>query len=137
MRKTVITIFLFAAAMIFSACQTQTSSSGPAAPLSTPELQQTIGAGNKPTFVFFLNPQGGPCQAQNGILQKLVKERNGSFNVAYVSALKKENEKAFYDYGIRNLPSMVLVDKGGRISRIFPPGIQSYETLIAALDGLK
>ena len=108
-----------------------------AAPLSTPELRQAIGAGKKTTVVFFLNPYGGPCKAQNEILQRLLKDRKHNFAVAYVSALEQQNRQAFYDYGIRGLPSLVLVDRNGRISRVFPPGIQSYETLAAALDGAR
>jgi thioredoxin 1 len=107
-----------------------------AAPLSTPELKQAIGAG-KNTIVFFLNPEGGPCKAQNEILEKLLKDRKGNFTIAYVSAMKQADQKAFYDYGIRNLPSLVLVDKKGKINRLFPPGIQSYETLSQALDSIK
>lgn len=107
------------------------------APLSTMTLQQTIASGSRPTVVFFLNPQGGPCQTQNGILEQLHKDRNGSFNVAYVSTLKPEDQQAFYDYGVRNLPSLVLVDKSGSISQVFPPGIQSYEALSASLDLLR
>jgi thioredoxin-like negative regulator of GroEL len=108
-----------------------------AAPLSTPELRQTISAGKKATVVFFLNPYGNPCKAQNEILQKLQKDRKSSFNIAYVSAMKQEDRKAFYDYGIRSLPSMVLVDSKGKVSRVFPPGIQSYEALAAAIDGVR
>ena len=107
------------------------------APLSTPELKQTIGAGKKTTVVFFLNPNGGPCKAQNEILQKLQKDRKSNFNIAYVSAMEQQNQQAFYDYGVRSLPSLVLVDKNGAVSRVFPPGIQSYEALAAALDGAK
>ncbi len=108
----------------------------PAAPLSTPELKQAIGAGKK-TVVFFLNPQGGPCKAQNEIVQKLQKDRKGNFSVAYVSTMNPEDQKAFYDYGVRNLPQLVLVDGKGTIAHFFPPGIQSYETLAVALDGTK
>jgi len=121
-------------AVLLAACQS--GSSAPAAPLSTPELKQMIGSGKK-TVVFFLNPNGGPCQAQSGILQKLYQDRGGNFNVALVSALQPENQQAFYDYGVRSLPTLVLVDSTGKISRAFPPGIQSYETLVAALDGAK
>jgi thioredoxin 1 len=109
----------------------------PAAPLSTAELKQTISAGKKNTVVFFLNPMGGPCKAQNEILQKLHKDRRGNFNIAYVSTMKPEDQRAFYDYGVRSLPTVVIIDKSGTISRYFPPGIQSYESLAAALDGTK
>jgi thioredoxin 1 len=107
------------------------------APLSTPELKQMISAGKKSTIVFFLNPQGGPCKAQNEILQKLQKDRKNNFNIAYVSALDQANRKAFYDYGVRSLPTLVVVDGSGKIAKYFPPGIQTYEVLTATLDGVK
>ena len=108
-----------------------------AAPLSTPELKQIIGSGKKSTIVFFQNPMGGPCRAQKEILMKLQQDRKNNFNIANVSTMKPEDQKAFYDYGIRNLPMLVLVDKKGNISRVFPPGIQSSEALAASLDGLR
>jgi len=106
----------------------------PAAPLSTPEIKQSISSGKK-TIIFFLNPNGGPCRSQNEILTRLQKERKNNFNIAYVSALQQETQQAFYDYGVRGLPTVVLVDSKGKINRVFPPGIQSYEALAAALDG--
>lgn len=124
------------AVLLLAAVQTPTAYGTTAAPLSTPELKQAFSAG-KNTVVFFLNPQGGPCKAQNEIIEKLLKDRKGNFTVAYVSAMKQADQKAFYDYGVRNLPSLVLVDKKGMISRVFPPGIQTYETLSQALDSLK
>jgi thioredoxin-related protein len=51
--------------------------------------------------------------------------------------MDQNDQKAFYDYGVRSLPSLVLVDKNGKIGRVFPPGIQSADTLASALDGLK
>ncbi len=108
----------------------------PSAPLSTPVLQQNIGKG-KPTLVFFQNPFGGPCKAQKRELDKLTEKRKGNFTIAPVNAMDQNDQKAFYDYGVRSLPSLVLVDKTGKISKVFPPGIQSVETLSTALDGLK
>ena len=51
--------------------------------------------------------------------------------------MKQEDQKGFYEYGVRSLPTLVLVDKSGKVRKFFPPGIQSYETLVAALDGIK
>lgn len=107
------------------------------APLSTADLKKTIGSGGKNTIVFFQNPQGGPCRAQNDVLQKLLKDRKNSFNMAPVSTMRQEDQRAFYEYGVRNLPQLVLVDKKGKIRQFFPPGIQSYEALAAALDAAK
>ncbi|HIJ88133.1 MAG TPA: thioredoxin family protein [Desulfuromonadales bacterium] len=112
------------------------ASAAPKAPLSTPILSQSIGKG-KPTLVFFQNPNGGPCKAQQQVLDKLTEKRKGTFTLAPVNAMDQNDQKAFYDYGVRSLPSLVLVDKAGTISKVFPPGIQSIETISAALDGLK
>ena len=118
------------------ATATTALAASPAAPLSTAELKQTVGKG-KPTIVFFQNPNGGPCQMQKQVLESLMKERKANFSIAAVSTLRQEDQKAFYDYGVRSLPSLVLVDKAGKIARVFPPGIQNKEALAAALDGLK
>ncbi len=107
-----------------------------AAPQSNNDLKQAFSSGKK-TVVFFLNPQGGPCKAQNEILQKLHNDRGKKFNVVYVDANKPVNQKAFYDYGVRGLPSVVIVDSAGNIGKVFSPGIQSYETLAQTLDSLK
>ena len=125
---TLLTVTLFAAATLASAA--------PKAPLSTPALSQSIGKG-KPVLVFFQNPNGGPCKAQQQLLDKLTEKRKGTFTIAPVNAMEQNDQKAFYDYGVRSLPSLVLVDKAGAISKVFPPGIQSMETITAALDGLK
>ena len=108
-----------------------------AAPLSTPALKQTVGANGKATLVFFQNPNGGPCRMQKQIIDGLLQERKNGFNIAAISTMRQEDQKAFYDYGVRSLPSLVLVDRSGRIARVFPPGIQSREAVAAALDGLK
>jgi thioredoxin-like negative regulator of GroEL len=107
------------------------------APLSTKELKETIGAGGKATIVFFQNPNGMPCRAQKEIIERLARERKVGFNVANVSTMRAEDQKGFYEYGVRSLPTLALVDSKGRLVRVFPPGIQSRETLSAALDGLK
>jgi thioredoxin 1 len=121
---------------VLMAAVNQAQAGSPTAPLSTPEIKQSISSGKK-TIIFFLNPNGGPCRAQNEVLTALLKDRKNNFNIAYVSALQQENQRAFYDYGVRGLPSLVLVDGSGKINRVFPPGIQSYEALAAALDGVK
>ena len=131
-----IRIFVVLAVVLFAAAG-QVMAGETAAPLSTPELKQVIGSGKKNTVVFFINPMGGPCRAQKQVLEQLLKDSGGKFNIAYVSTMKAEDQRAFYDYGVRNLPTVVLVDKRGKVARFFPPGIQSYETLAAALDGAK
>ena len=129
-----------AAALLFSTIVVISSGSGaqasPRAPLSTKEIKQSVSSGKK-TIIFFLNPYGNPCRKQNEILTALQNDRKNKFNIAYVSATEQESRQAFYDYGVRGLPTVVLVDSEGTISKVFPPGIQSYETLASALDGAK
>jgi thioredoxin-like negative regulator of GroEL len=133
MKRVVSTVL---AALLFSTAALSLAGGAPA-PLSTPELKQNIGTNGKATLVFFQNPFGRPCKMQKEVLDKLQSDRKGSFNLVSVNAMDQNDQKAFYDYGVRSLPSLVLVDKNGKIGRVFPPGIQSVETLASALDGLK
>ena len=133
MQKRVASLIMSIALLSFAGLA---GAANPDAPKSTPGLKQAIGGGKK-TIVFFLNPQGGPCRAQNEIVQKLQKDRKANFNVAYVSTMDPGDQKAFYEYGVRNLPQLVLVDAKGKIAQFFPPGIQSYEALSVALDRTK
>ncbi|MDH4161180.1 MAG: thioredoxin family protein [Nitrospirota bacterium] len=132
MKKQIVMLFLAAGLMI-----AQSALAAETAPLSTPELKQAIGAGKKNTVVFFINPNGGPCKAQKEILVQLQKDRKGNFNIAYVDAMNQANQKAFYDYGVRSLPTVVVVDGKGKIAKYFPPGIQSYDVLAKTLDSIK
>jgi thiol-disulfide isomerase/thioredoxin len=133
MKKSFVTVLSAALLMVAGS----TFAGGASAPVSTPELKQVIGAKGKATLVFFQNPNGGPCKIQKEILDKLQSDRKGNFNIVAISTMKPEDQKAFYDYGIRSLPSLVLVDKSSRIARVFPPGIQSNDTLTVVLDSLK
>jgi len=101
---------------------------GTPAPRSTPALRQAIESGRK-TVVFFMNPQGGPCMSQDQILRKLHADMGGKFNIAYVKTTVPEDKQAFYDYGVRSLPSLVLLNEKGEMAHYFPPGIQPYEVL--------
>ncbi|MHB8123006.1 MAG: thioredoxin family protein [Desulfuromonadaceae bacterium] len=119
------------------AAATLSLAAGPAAPLSTPTLKKTIASNGKPTVIFFENPNGAPCRMQKALLDLLVEKRKNNFNLASVSTLVKNDQRGFYDYGVRSLPTLVLVDKAGKIGKVFPPGIQSIESIELALDGLK
>lgn len=127
---------LLIVSILFMASVTQAQAANPAAPLSTPEIKKSVSSGKK-TIIFFLNPNGGPCKAQNEILDSLRKNTKNNFTIVYVSALRQEMQQAFYDYGVRGLPTVVLVDSRGKINRVFPPGIQSYDALSAALNGIQ
>ncbi|HEY6000717.1 MAG TPA: thioredoxin family protein [bacterium] len=107
------------------------------APQSTAELKTAIGSKKTPVIVFFMNPYGMPCNAQNAILLDLQEARKKDFQIAYVRTDRPADQQAFYDYGVRSLPALVLVSRGGLIKRVFPPGIQKADILGAALDGVR
>jgi thiol-disulfide isomerase/thioredoxin len=122
---------------VLLAAATLSLAAGPAAPLSTPTLKKTIASNGKPTLIFFENPNGTPCRMQKAMLELLVEKRKNNFNIASVSTLERNDQRGFYDYGVRSLPTLVLVDKAGKIGKVFPPGIQSIESIALALNGLK
>jgi thioredoxin-related protein len=48
--------------------------------------------------------------------------------------LEEASRPTLYQYGIRSLPALILVDgSGGELHR-FTPGIQPAEAILAALD---
>ncbi|MDX9715530.1 MAG: thioredoxin family protein [Dissulfurispiraceae bacterium] len=134
MRLISILVIFALAAFSFAACSS--SSSNAAAPLSTAEIQQAVQSGKK-SVIFFINPSGYPCRMQDEILQKLHSDRKGSFNLVPVVTMNYDHQQAFYDYGIRSLPAMVLLDSKGGIAKHFPPGIQPYEIVAQELDNTK
>ena len=134
MKRRVLTALIVFAYLLVSGLLTAYGNTS--APRSNHDLTQAFGSGKK-TVVFFLNPMGNPCRAQNEILQKLQSDRGRKFNIVYVDATKPSDQKVFYDYGVRGLPSVVIVDSAGNIGKVFAPGIQSYETLSQVLDSLK
>lgn len=88
------------------------------------------------TLVFFLNPNGRPCQIQNEILEQSRGEWSKHVNIRYVSTEVPADRGVFYQFGIRALPSLVFVDPNGKEIQRFAPGIQSAENVIAAAKKL-
>jgi thioredoxin-related protein len=42
----------------------------------------------------------------------------------------------FYTYGIRGLPSLILLDKNGKELKRFSPGIQDGKAILSALKNI-
>lgn len=85
-------------------------------------------------LLFFMNPDGYPCQVQlsmlNGVADSLAKVAQ----VVYVKTTEPADIAKFEAYGIRGLPSLVIADASGRELTRFAPGIQSAESVLAALS---
>ena len=81
--------------------------------------------GALPRLVFFLNPNGRPCQIQDQVLREMAGQLSGRVEVVYVRTTEASDIAAFQAYGIRALPTLLLADAAGREIRRAPPGIQS------------
>ncbi|MBN2654993.1 MAG: thioredoxin family protein [Nitrospirae bacterium] len=126
-------LLMITAAIIFSLAACSGSTNTATAPLSTTEIQQAVKSGKK-TVIFFINPSGYPCRIQDEILQKLHTDKKEIFNIVPVVTMNHDHQKAFYDYGIRSIPAIVLLDSKGGIAKHFPPGIQPYDIIAQELD---
>jgi|GEM_PF-948214 len=128
----VLLTLIISAAILSTGC----AKDAPAAPKSNAAIKSALESGKK-TFLFFLNPKGGPCQLQDVEMKKLVQTLGDKVNVVYVSALDPNEQKVFYDYGIRSLPSLVLVDSKGGVAKYFSPGIHKYDELLKSYNSTK
>ena len=86
------------------------------------------------TLLFFLNPNGRPCQQQIRILDQNKAEIRKYASIQYIDATDRNNQEMFYRFGIRALPSMVVIDNNANILHRFAPGIQASEQLLKVLS---
>lgn len=78
-----------------------------------------------PRLVFFMNPNGMPCQMQDRILQEMAPELKGKVEVVYYKTTVGTDIAKFQQYGIRSLPALIVTDASGKEIRRATPGIQS------------
>lgn len=84
-------------------------------------------------LLFFMNPNGYPCQTQLGILNGVADSLSKVAEVVYIKTTEPADMQKFEEYGIRGLPSLVIADMNGRELSRFSPGIQSGDAVLAAL----
>ncbi len=82
-----------------------------------------------PRLVFFMNPNGMPCQMQDRVLHEMSPELHGRAELVYYRTTEPADLAQFGRYGIRSLPMLVLTDATGREIRRATPGIQSAEEI--------
>ena len=97
------------------------------APRSAPTSTSTSTkpAAALPRLVFFMNPNGSPCQMQDRILQEMAPELKGKAEVVYYKTTISTDIAKFQQYGIRSLPTLIVTDASGKELRRATPGIQS------------
>ena len=85
----------------------------------------SLAAAPLPRLVFFMNPNGMPCQMQDRILQDMAPELKGKAEVVYYKTTVGTDIAKFQQYGIRSLPALIVTDASGKEIRRATPGIQS------------
>lgn len=90
-----------------------------------------------PQLLFFLDPNGGPCMMQGRILASMEEDLRGQATIREIRTTIPEDRPLFGQFGIRGLPSLILVDGGGKEIRRLPPGVKSAEEIRFLLNELK
>ena len=83
----------------------------------------------RPRLVFFMNPNGTPCQLQDRVLRDMAPELEGRADLVYYRTTEPRDVAQFGRYGIRALPMLLVTDASGRELRRAPPGIRSAEEI--------
>ncbi|MDD5673970.1 MAG: thioredoxin family protein [Chitinivibrionales bacterium] len=84
-------------------------------------------------ILFFMNPNGHPCQMQLAILDSMKTKLAPLATIKYIKTTEPGDENMFNNYGIRGLPSLIIIDKSGKEIKRFTPGIQDEKAILAAL----
>lgn len=101
---------------------------------SAPAATETKSAQNSPAvsehlLVFFIDPNGGPCQMQERILTQMSTDLDGKVLVRPVKTTVPADMDIFYAYGIRALPTILLADSSGKEIARLPPGVHAAKTI--------
>lgn len=87
----------------------------------------------KPILVFFMNPGGSPCRTQDEILMASRARWEPLATLRYVRTDVPADREAFYKFGVRSLPNLILVGADGKEVHRYSPGIQSAETILSGI----
>ena len=99
----------------------------------TPERPLSMEASHAPRalprLVFFMNPNGAPCQLQDRVLHEMGSQLAGRAVLVYYRTTEPADLAQFSRYGIRSLPMLVVTDGEGREVRRATPGIHSADEI--------
>jgi thioredoxin 1 len=120
------TAALFLVTLTLAGCSDASSApaqvGAPAARSAAPSTAPVTGV--RPRLVFFMNPNGRPCQLQDEILRGMP-DLSTRAQLVYYRTTEPGDIARFEQYGIRSLPQLVLTDAGGAELRRATPGIQA------------
>ena len=89
------------------------------------------------TLMFFINPNGAPCLAQEKILNEFRSKIEKRAKILAISTESFTAQMQFRKFGIRSLPALVIVDADYQEIKRFAPGIQSGEQILKELAEVK
>jgi thioredoxin 1 len=105
-----------------------------AAPAPTSPAQAAPAAtAGLPRLVFFMNPNGRPCQIQDQVLEQVAGSLQGRAVLVRFRTTTPEDLAWFEKFGIRSLPQLVVTDATGHELRRATPGIQDAGQVLQLL----
>jgi len=90
----------------------------------------------KGLLLLFLNPNGRPCQMQSQILKENITEIQKYVQVQGISTTVQSHRPHFYRFGVRQLPTLILIDTAGNVLHRFSPGIHQGDAILAEVRKL-
>lgn len=124
MSRAILIAALLAAAGAAGGCSSSSAEPAPASPGPGAVQAVAANAAARPRLVFFMNPNGRPCQMQDAILRAMP-DLPSRADVVYYRTTEPADLPRFEQYGVRSLPLLVLTDANGVELRRATPGIQS------------
>jgi len=88
-------------------------------------------------LLFFLNPGGRPCQLQARIINENKADIEKYVRIHYITTDDSANRSLFYQYGVRGLPTVIVLNSDHSIAHRFPPGIHRSPQLLKNLQTVK
>ena len=131
-----ILIALLPVVLLLTACgnEDELADSVQKPPVQEQKTQRLVKVESKKQLLFFMNPNGHPCQVQEQILANMGSDLSDKVHVKFVKTTEMASSRPlFQQYGIRALPTLILLDENGRVEHRMTPGIQSPETISAIL----
>ena len=105
-------------------------------PLVLPQIATAGEQAPAATLLFFLNPNGQPCQMQSQIIEGIRPQIEQTARIVPVSTADSSNMDRFRQYGVRYLPLLILVDGDQKEIKRFSPGIRPAEDILKELAAL-
>jgi thioredoxin 1 len=121
-RASLVAVLAVSASLAVAGCSSSDASPAPLASAHQPAAAPPPSTG-LPRLIFFMNPNGRPCQVQDEILRGMPDLLARAQLVTYRTTEPGDIAR-FEQFGIRSLPQLVLTDASGAELRRATPGIQ-------------